>query len=155
MAYMPNYGYPQYGYQNQFNQNQFGQNQFTQSLPVSQPTMMSQPQLPTLYGKVVDGYNTADSQDVPIGMSGIYPKADGNAVFIKKWLDNGTTKTYEYKLVEQNLEETAILPTINFEEKFNETYKLIDELSKKIDKLSPAPLPKKKKVLEEVDEDDE
>lgn len=144
--YMQNYGAMNY------------QNQTPQYVPSQvQQTTLSQPtQQLMLYGKVVDNYNTADSQDVPIGMSGIYPKADGNAVFIKKWLDNGTTKTYEYKLIEQNSEEMHNLPTFAFEEKYNELCQSIDELGKKIDKLTPTPTPpKKKRVVEEVDEDDE
>lgn len=145
------YNQPYYG--NMYNPYNYNY-QTPQYIPQQQPGI-SQPtaQQPMLYGKVVDNYNTADSQDVPIGMSGIYPKADGTAIFVKKWLDNGTTRTNEYKLVEQALTETEMIPNINFEEKFEGIYGLIDELGKKIDKLSP--IPKKKKIIEEVDEDDE
>lgn len=158
MAYMPNYGYPQYGYQNQFNPNQFGQNQFTQQIPQStlnQAPAVPQQQFPTIFGKIVDCYDTAKSQDVPLGLTGVYPKADGTSVFIKQWCQDGTTATKEYKLVEQIANDEA-LPTIDWSESFNKISDRIELLSKKLDdiKLSSTP-PKKKKVEVEVDEDDE
>lgn len=146
MAYMqPNYGYPQYGYQSQFNQ-------YQPQIQPQQPIVPQQSQLPSLLGKIVDGYNTADAQDIPLGMSGVYPKADGSAVFIKQWLDNGTTKTKEYRLIEET---QVIEPVINWEEKLGEIYSSIDSLSKKLDKIgksTPTTTTRKKKVVEE-DED--
>jgi len=160
----PNYGYPQYGYQNQFQPYQYGQqpivqqpqiqNQVVQP-PTQQTVQQNNLQTSSLYGKIVDCLETAKSQDVPIGMSGIYPKADGSAVFIKQWCHDGTTKTNEYKLVEENFEEPSKVPDINLEEKLDDIYNCIDSLSKKLDKMKTSTTPtRKKKVVEEVDEDE-
>lgn len=159
----PNYYGNPYG--NPYMQNNYGAMNYQASqynTPQVQQPMVQAPTLPSqpmLYGKIVDNYNTADSQDVPIGMSGIYPKADGSAVYIKKWLDNGSTKTNEYKLVEQTYDELTNTSNIDLEEKFEGIYDLIDKLGKKIDKLTyptaTPTIPKKKKVVEEVEEDDE
>lgn len=154
MAYMQtNYGYPQFGYQNQFGQNQFVQ-------PATQPIQQQnyQPinvQSNTLFGKYVDNFNTANAQDVPIGMSGIYPTADGSAVYIKQWCADGTTTTKEYKLVEQTSEKDEIVPTVDWSEKFNNISDRIEALSRKIDDIKIPTVPKKKRIVEEVDEDDE
>lgn len=162
----PNYGYPQYGYQNLY-QNQFSPNQFGSPMmqpqvgqspvmqPITQPQQPSQQvnqQIPTIYGKVVDGLDVVKSLDIPIGMSLILPKASGETVYFKGWNADGTTFIKEYALVEEK-ESAEILPQIDWEGKLNEIYSSIDSLNKKIDKIKPAPTPRKKKVVEEVDED--
>lgn len=154
--------YPMYGYQNQFNPYSYGQNVAQQQ--ISQPVIQSNiphsstqsnaiQSSPSLFGKVVDCLETAKSQDVPIGMSGVYPKADGTAVFIKQWCADGTTKTCEYRLVESNIEESS--RESQLEEKLNEISANLDSLAKKLDKLkltSSSPAPQRKKKVEE-DED--
>lgn len=160
----PNYGYPQYGYQNQFNPYQYGQpmvqpqvqNQVSQpTIPQSTQQQLPQPQIPTLYGKVVDGIDLVKSLDVPLGASFVLPKADQSGVYIKGWRNDGTTFINEYKLVEENFEETNKTPEINLEEKLDDIYNCIDSLSKKLDKMKTSTTPvRKKKVVEEVDEDE-
>lgn len=161
MAYMPNYGYPQYGYQNQFNPNQFGQNQFVQPTiqnQIPQPVVSQSQQIPTLYGKVVDGIDVVRSVDVPLGASFILPKADGSACYCKGWNPDGTTYIKEYKLIEQSPEKEEILQSLpDWSEKFDDISDKINELNRKIDKFKPSSTTsvsmKKRRV--EVDEDDE
>lgn len=146
MAYnQPNYGYPQYGYQNQFNY-QYGQQ-------ISQP-QLQQNIYPTIYGKVVDGIDVVKSLDIPIGTSFILPKASGEIIYAKGWNPDGTTFVKEYALVD-NVQESGKNLEINIEEKLNEIYNCIDSLNNKIDKFKPLQSPtRKKKVIEEVDEDE-
>ena len=108
---------------------------------------IQQPQPPSLYGKIVDGIETARGQDVPIGQSGIYPKADGTAVYIKTWNNDGTTNVSEYQKI--SIEDNSN----KHEELLTNIFSCLDELNKKIDKLSKSTT--KKKKIEEVDEDDE
>lgn len=96
----------------------------------SQPSI-APPQQPMLYGKIVDSYETAKSQDVPIGQSGIYPKADGTAIYLKQWLSDGSTKTSEFKRVEEkDANDKEDLLT-----KLDEIHKHVSQLEKKIDSI--------------------
>lgn len=153
MAFYQNqYGNPymNYGYQPQ--QYQIQQPVVQQPMIQQTPSQSQQPQ--TLFGKIVDCYETAKSQDVPIGMSGVYPQADGSAVFIKTWNSDGTTKTSEYKLVEEST--SSKIEQVDWTDKFNDIYDAIDALGKKIDKMkvSSSTTPTRKRKVE-VDEDDE
>lgn len=130
-------------YQNPYTNSYYGSHNYmpypTQqqvSQPVQQqlhqPVQQSQPQ--TLYGKVVDCYETAKGQDIPLGITGIYPKADGTCVYVKQWLNDGTTKTSEYRLYVDDDKVVEQSP-INIEEKLDDIYKSIDSLNQKLDKM--------------------
>lgn len=117
----------------------YQQNQPTQ-IPYNQP----QQSQPSLYGKIVDGLDTAKTQDVPIGMTGIYPSASGDAIYVKEWMPNGTTQTKEYRIYEENVVKEE---PIDWNGYFDEIYDRIDELSKKIDKINkPATTSMKRKA---------
>lgn len=159
MAYIqPNYYQSQYGnpYMGSYSGINYQPQQYnTQPITQQNMTQASQQQQ-VLYGKVVDCFETAKSQDVPLGMSGIYPQADGKIVFIKKWLENGTTVTDTYKLLEQTSVKNEEIPAFDWSEKLDNLCDEITALSKKIDKIkvgSSTTTPMKKRKVE-VDEDD-
>lgn len=146
MAFMSNYGYPQYGYQTQYNMGQSPD--YRSQTPVYQSQQSNYSQ--TLFGKIVDSYDVAKTQDVPLGMTGIYPNANGSSIYVKQWCADGTTKTNEYRLVEEQEEKT-----IDWIEKFDNIYDAIDVLSRKIDKFKPSSTttPVKKRKMEVVEDD--
>lgn len=89
-----------------------------------------QPQL--LNGKIVDGIDTVKIQEVPIGGYGVYPKADLSTIYVKEWLNDGTTKIVSYCPI--NDDNSSVSKDKNdYENKLNEIYMLIGELNKKID----------------------
>lgn len=117
---------------------------YQQNQSVQIPYGQQQSQQPTLYGKIVDSFEMAKNQDVPIGMTGVYPKGDESAVYIKSWLPNGVTQTKEYRLYEEEIVKEAPL---DWNGRFDEIYECIDELSKKIDKINkPAVTSMKRKA---------
>lgn len=115
---------PYYGNQNPY---LYSQNQPTQ-IPYNQPQSQ-----PTLYGKIVDSIENVKAQDLPIGMTGIYPAANGEIIYSKEWLSNGTTQIKEYRIYEEPETKEYI---INWGDRFDEIYKCIDDLGKKIDKIN-------------------
>lgn len=137
------YCYPTQNYYQPMQQ-QYMQPQYQpQTQPQSQyGQQMSQP---SLYGKVVDSIDVVKAIDQPIGMNGIYPKADMSAIYIKSWCADGTTKVDEFKKII-----TEPTKEVNFDEMFGNLTNQIEALSKKIDKIK-AP---SKKVVEVVDDDE-
>lgn len=121
----------------------YQQNQPTQ-IPYNHAQQSQIQSQPSLYGKVVDNIETAKAQDVPIGLTGIYPSASGEAVYVKSWLPNGVTETKEYRLYEESVVKEE---PIDWNGYFDEIYDRIDELSKKIDKINkPATTSMKRKA---------
>ena len=68
-----------------------------------------QPQQQTgLNGKVVEGFDTFKTADIPMDGSVYYfPKADGTEIYTKRWLQNGTTEQSVYKIVQEQTEEKS------------------------------------------------
>lgn len=56
-----------------------------------------QPQTPFIYGRVVTSEEEITIRDVPNdGSAGFYPMADGSAVYMKQWNNNGTISMIRY-----------------------------------------------------------
>lgn len=153
-------------YMNPYSNNYFGQSQQQCYYPQNMvPTQMSGPnnqqiqqslqqiqpvqQSPTLLGKVVDGIDVVRGIDQPIGQSGIYPTADGSAVYVKAWNPDGTTRIDEYKKAEQPVEQNSL--SVNH---FDEILNKLECLDKKIDGMKPSSPTTRKKKIVEVDEDE-
>lgn len=99
---------------------------------VSQQTSQSQLQPQILNGKIVDGIDTVKIQEVPIGGYGVYPKADLSTIYVKEWLNDGTTKIVSY--YPSNDDNSSVTKDKNnYENKLNEIYSLIGDLNNKID----------------------
>lgn len=61
-----------------------------------------------LNGKVVEGFDTFKTADIPMDGSVYYfPKADGTEIYTKRWLQNGTTEQSVYKIVQEQTEEKS------------------------------------------------
>ena len=61
-----------------------------------------------LNGKVVEGFDTFKTADIPMDGSVYYfPKADGTEIYTKRWLQNGTTEQSVYKIVQEQQEEKS------------------------------------------------
>lgn len=91
--------------QQQQNQMQAQQVQ-QQVLQPQQP--QQQPQVSGIGGKIVDSVEVVRATDIPMdGNTYTFPKADGTAIYTKKWLDNGTTQVSEYRKVPDGGQETG------------------------------------------------
>ena len=61
-----------------------------------------------LNGKVVEGFDTFKTADIPMdGNVYYFPKADGTEIYTKRWLQNGTTEQSVYKIVQEQQEEKS------------------------------------------------
>lgn len=91
---------------------------------------------PTLNGKIVDSFEVAKNQDVPLGSFAVFPTADLGKIFIKTWTNNGTTQVFEYeRCVPQT--EVVEIPEENMND-YSEILEAISALSKKIDGISKS-----------------
>ena len=123
--------YSQYPYQG-YNQNYSMQQQSAYYQPnymYQQP--IQQPQQTVLYGKVVDSIDVVKAMDQPVGVNGIYPKADLSEVFLKIWSNDGSTKIVTYSPASENNQQK----TNEYSETLNNIQKQIEELNNKISSL--------------------
>ena len=95
-------------------------------------------QSPSIYGKVVDGIEVVKATDLPIGQTGVYPKADLSEVFIKSWNADGTTRIDTYQKVIQSSSEADYF----------------EQILNRLDALEQKLKPSKKKKTVEVDVDE-
>ena len=115
------YGYSPYG-------GTFPQVQ-PQQRPLQQPQQIERNIMPC---KFVDSYDTAKIQEVPMGGYGIFPKADMSAIYLKSWLNDGSTRILSYLPVVESEDANS---TNDKESKINELFDAISRLEKKIDVL--------------------
>lgn len=155
MAFQPNY------YQNPYMN--YGQNyvmpnyQAQQYQPMQmnqQPTALpSQSQYPMISGKLVESVEVMNAQETPVGGYSVFPLMDFSKVYIKAYDKEGNIQVYKYDLNKSEI------PTDDpYSSKLDDIYTYITKLDKKIDGIKPSSSttqPRKKKVVEEVDEDDE
>lgn len=145
---MPQFQQPN-PYMDRYNQLQ----QFQQSLqqPIQQqlPNQQFQP-----LGKIVESVDMVKATDIPMdGNMYYFPTADGNSVYGKQWMPNGTTRILAYKPVledepnnlPQNEKETLISA---FNDVLTGIQEDIKSLSDKVDKLN-KPTRTKKEVSDD------
>lgn len=137
MNYGQNYSVP--NYQQPYN---------SQMLQPTLPSIINQ--YPSINGKIVESVEVMNAQETPVGGYSVFPLVDFSKVFIKAYDKDGNIQTYKYDLVR----EEEILKEDIYADKLNDIYKYIEKLDKKIDDIK-IPSPRKKKVVEEVDDDDE
>ena len=105
----PNYfaQYPQY-FQPQPQTNPYMQRM--ENLQQFQQTLQPQTQYQPL-GKVVDSVDVVKATDIPMdGNAYYFPKADGTEVYMKRWLQNGTTEITAYKpILDKEINQTITL----------------------------------------------
>lgn len=138
--------YQPYGFQQPYQMYQSQQPQFMaqpQTQVTQQPQQIQQPQQSQLLGKVVDGIELVKAYDLPIGSSGVFPKADGSEIYIKSWNQNGTTQITEY-VAKKSDEDTK---TTSLED----ILEIVTAMSKKIDKLEKksSSTPRRKGVIDD------
>lgn len=144
----PNYfaQYPQY-FQPQTNpymQRMENLQQFQQTL---QPQTQYQP-----LGKVVDSVDVVKATDIPMdGNAYYFPKADGTEVYMKRWLQNGTTEITAYKPILDKENKQTITLSSEQEKSILEDFRGVLEgiqmdiqtLNDKVDRLGKAKTSKK------------
>lgn len=144
----PNYfaQYPQY-FQPQTNpymQRMENLQQFQQTL---QPQTQYQP-----LGKVVDSVDVVKATDIPMdGNAYYFPKADGTEVYMKRWLQNGTTEITAYKPILDKENKQTITLSSEQEKSVLEDFRGVLEgiqmdiqtLNDKVDRLGKAKTSKK------------
>jgi len=97
MNYYPGY-YPQYGNNNQYLMPQMTQPQYFQQQQLqNMQNQMQVQQAQGLNGKIVDSADVVRATEVPIGSYGIFPKADLQEIYIKRWNNDGTTSIITFK----------------------------------------------------------
>ena len=96
-------------------------------------------------GKIAESVETVRATDIPIdGNAYYFPKADGSAIYTKRWLPNGTTEILTYapiieaetnnvsneaeKFKETLLTELTDVFTQKFEEVFDKVHPIISPL---------------------------
>lgn len=137
MNYSP---YPMYGYQwpvqgNYTQPNQIQQigNQYPQYQQYQmQQTPQQVQQVQNINGKYVDSIDVVKATEVPMGGSGIFPKADLSEIYIKSWNADGTTRVMTFKPVS----ESAEAPTTGDSALMGEILAKVEKLNSKLDKLS-------------------
>lgn len=80
---------------------QFQPQQPPQHIPYTQP-IQTQPQTAPqgLHGRLVNGVQDITINDLPSdGSMGVFPAADGSAIYVRSWNGDGTTRTTEYRPV--------------------------------------------------------
>lgn len=144
----PNYfaQYPQY-FQPQTNpymQRMENLQQFQQTL---QPQTQYQP-----LGKVVDSVDVVKATDIPMdGNAYYFPKADGTEVYMKRWLQNGTTEITAYKPILDKENKQTITLSSEQEKSILEDFRGVLEgiqidiqtLNEKVDRLGKPKTSKK------------
>lgn len=144
----PNYfaQYPQY-FQPQTNpymQRMENLQQFQQTL---QPQTQYQP-----LGKVVDSVDVVKATDIPMdGNAYYFPKADGTEVYMKRWLQNGTTEITAYKPFLDKENKQTITLSSEQEKSVLEDFRVVLEgiqmdiqtLNDKVDRLGKSKTSKK------------
>lgn len=137
-----NYNQPlpgMYGYGYMPQQGGYQQNQMSTPLYQAQPYQQQFPQYQqaqSLSGKYVDSIDVVKATEVPIGGSGIFPKADMSEIYVKAWNADGTTKVMTFKPV---TEPTAAISSANDNDAaaiMQEVMNQLKTVSVKIDKLS-------------------
>ena len=94
-------------YMNQMQNPYAGMMQMQPQQQFVQPQQFVQQQT-GLNGKVVEGFDTFKTADIPMDGSVYYfPKADGTEIYTKRWLQNGTTEQSVYKIVQEQQEEKS------------------------------------------------
>jgi hypothetical protein len=94
-------------YMNQMQNPYAGMMQMQPQQQFVQPQQFVQQQT-GLNGKVVEGFDTFKTADIPMDGSVYYfPKADGTEIYTKRWLQNGTTEQSVYKIVQEQAEEKS------------------------------------------------
>lgn len=153
MANVPNY------YNNPYmNYGQFGvMPNFGGFNPQPQPTTLPQPSfsqnnIPMIAGKIVESVEMSKVQEVTPGSYGVFPLADFSKVVIKAYDKEGNLQYLTYDL---NKPEETVKEDI-YANKLSEIQAYLGKLEKKIDGIkvpsSSTPTPRKKKVVEEVDD---
>ena len=109
-------------YNPNFYQNYPYANQQIQQMPPQYPTQST---VQYLNGKIVDSEDIVRATEVPIGGYGVFPRADFNEIYLKKWEPNGTTSIITYHAEKhpspkQEPDYDSIIARISaLEEKFN------------------------------------
>ncbi|MDO4189343.1 MAG: hypothetical protein Q4D29_10180 [Lachnospiraceae bacterium] len=130
----PNYGAnPYYQAPNNYQYQPMQQQQQMMQQSYQQP-QYSQPQYPTLYGKIVESRNIVDIQEIPIGVSAIYPLADMSKIYIKSYNKDGKTDIEEYQKVVKEKEESQSI--ININEALTDIYDSLTTLNAKVDGIT-------------------
>ena len=114
-----------------------------------------QPQPQTQYqplGKVVDSVDVVKATDIPMdGNAYYFPKADGTEVYMKRWLQNGTTEITAYKPILDKENKQTITLSSEQEKSILEDFRGVLEgiqmdiqtLNDKVDRLGKAKTSKK------------
>ena len=89
-------------------------------------------------GKIAESVETVRATDIPIdGNAYYFPKADGSAIYTKRWLPNGTTEILTYApIIEAETNNVS-----NEAEKFKETLltELTDVFTQKFEEVFEEP----------------
>lgn len=99
-------------------------------------------------GKIAESVETVRATDIPIdGNAYYFPKADGSAIYTKRWLPNGTTEIMTYAPVIETETKNSSSDAENFKmallneltdvftQKFEEVFEKLDKVEKA---LKPA-----------------
>ncbi len=130
MNYSP---YPMYGYQWPVQGNYNQQNQISNQYPQYQQYPQQAPQqMQSLNGKFVDSIDVVKATEVPMGGSGIFPKADLSEIYIKSWNPDGTTRVLTFKPAVERPEAS----TTSENGLSRDILDQLETLNKKLDKLS-------------------
>ncbi len=146
----PNYfaQYPQY-FQPQPQTNPYMQRM--ENLQQFQQTLQPQTQYQPL-GKVVDSVDVVKATDIPMdGNAYYFPKADGTEVYMKRWLQNGTTEITAYKPILDKENKQTITLSSEQEKSILEDFRGVLEgiqmdiqtLNEKVDRLGKPKTAKK------------
>lgn len=120
---------------NYFNQPQYqSMYQMPQTAPTPTPNMSQF----NLMGKVVENVDVVKTIDIPMdGQTYYFPKADGQTIYSKQWLNNGTTKITSYLPQIEPLEpKMDNLPPNELESHFRALNEAIERIESSVDALT-------------------
>lgn len=109
------------------------------SLPYTAQNI-NQPPISSLNVKIVESIDIVKIIDIPMdGNFYYFPKADGTALYAKRWLQNGTTEIVTYKpIIEQNGAESTNIPRMDFNALNKDVRALREDILARLDSIEKS-----------------
>ena len=131
--YNPNQGYinQQYGFQNQYGNYQ--QPQVIQPQQQNTQQFQQTQQIPQgINGKIVESIDLVKVSEIPMGGWALFPQADEKCIYLKKYLNDGSTRIITYM---PQIEDKAEEPKIDYSNELLEIKNSINVLDEKLSSL--------------------
>ena len=110
--------------------------------------VINTPQQMAPIGKIVENMDVVRTIDIPIdGNAYYFPKADGSEIYMKRWLQNGTTEMIAYKpVLGEKQADTTNVPSIAKNAEYEAIMGILDGIKNDISVLAEKVNGRKAKV---------